>query len=445
MARRDLSTRDASAYAQSALDIVLDAEKVATAPRVAQQTVEEAMYGAGVLEYTSTRDVTRVLFISRDTELLNPTTQTLDGFLNLSDLFEEVHVLILRQGIETTHPVLRVAPNVWLYTATAKNWWWTPVRGLDLLHRQLSFASGFRPDLIVARDPFECGLVARIAGRKYQRPTQLHVLEDYTTKEFTDANRHNTWRRWMPKYLVPKFPSVRTATMALQDLLEKRFTIPVIDTLPRFHNYTSHITAPLTVDLKTIYQPFVFIMLFVGTLSHQSTLYRAIDAARFALRNPRVGLVVVGDGPTRSEFEKRAKILEIDRQVVFERRAVDVNAYLKSANVLIVTDTDEDSEDVVLRGAAAGVPMVLAETPQRHDLFPHGEAAFLCPPTDVQAFTDRINDLLNDISLRGQFTRATQALMSAKFHEDPEIYRQAYRASIEQALFVEADQKDADE
>ena len=150
-------------------------------------------------------------------------------------------------------------------------------------------------------------------------------------------------------------------------------------------------------------------------------------------------MIVLGNGSTKGESEKRAKVLGIQRQVIFEPKVADVVPYLKSANLMIVTDTDSDSEELVLKGAATGVPMVMARTEKREDIFSHGESAFLCEATDVQAFTHRIDDLLNDVDLRQQFTKNSQEIIRSQFHRDPVEYQEAYRISIEQAFFIESE------
>ena len=184
-------------------------------------------------------------------------------------------------------------------------------------------------------------------------------------------------------------------------------------------------------------------MLYIGKLNHDSTLFRAIDASRFALRNQRVGLVVLGDGPAKLEFQKRAKILGIEKQVVFEKMPADIVPYMKSASLLIATDTDTDSDDIVFKAAAAGLPLVMSRTPSRDDVFEHGVSGYLCEATDVQAFTDRISDVLNNITLRKVFVERAQSAIEYKFHQDPEYYKEAYRTSIEQALFVVEDSEAA--
>ncbi len=444
MARRNLSRVDASEYERSSLEYVLEKEK-RQMDDTRYLSVEEAIKEEAVYEVKSDRDVTRVLFISQDESLLNPTKQSLDGYINLSDLFDEVHILILRQGIEPKNPVLRLQKNMWLYTASDKNWWFTPVKGKQLAEGQLVFAEGFRPDIIVARDPFESAVLAIYLGRKYGRPVQIHVLEDYTKKYFLLKNRHNRWRRFLPRFTIPRVISIRTSTRSLYELIIKRFSVKDTAILPRFNNYDSLIKAESTLDLRAKYKPFVFIMLYIGKLTYDSYLYRAIEAARLGLRNPHVGLIVIGEGPAKKEFEDKAKVLGIREKIVFETDIRDDTPYLKSANVLLVPDTDVNSEEVVLRGAAAGIPLLMSRTPVREDVFMDGESAFLCNPESVDEFSLKLNILMNDITLRRHMIQSAQDIIKSKFHEDPVKYRTAYRETIEDVLFIENDEEEIDD
>ena len=162
MAKRDIVNFDASDRAASELEYVLKKDtKAEAAPRI---SVAEAISQPRVFQMDSTRTTTRVLFVSQDASLLNPEKQSLDGFLNLHELFQEVHVLILRQGIEAKNPVFRVARNVWLYTASSRYWWAIPSAGIKLVEEQMVFAAGFRPLPKPARIPRFVGLLPLLWG-----------------------------------------------------------------------------------------------------------------------------------------------------------------------------------------------------------------------------------------------------------------------------------------
>ena len=436
MARRDLSKYDASDRASLELEYIIKDRKVSEAAKEKTVSVEKAISDKRLVENKENRNVTRVLFISKDTELLNPSQQTLDGYLNISDLFAEVHILILRPGIPTNKPVLRAAPNVWIYTATAKVWWQTPKAGVKLAEEQLEFASGFRPDLIVARDPFESALVAKELGQKYNRPTQLHILEDYTSEKFAKENKNNFWRKFILFSTSRGFASVRTSTSKILEVAAKRFSAPDIKELPKFNNYESLITLDKKVDVKEIYKPFVFFMLYVGSLDNVKDVFTIMDSTRSFLRNPRIGLLILGDGKEKDEVAKRAKLLGIEKQVIVESREIDVVSYLKSSNILFVSQTSVESEELVIKAAAAGIPMIMAKTERREDLFRDQEDALLCEPGNQTDFAQSAHELINSISLREKFVRNGQELVRQQFHTDPKSYQTAYRESIEEALFV---------
>lgn len=435
MARRDLSRTDAADYERSSLEYALTRDR-RQQDSTKYLSVEEALRDEAVYEVKTERDVTRVLFISRDESLLNLAQQSLDGYTNIADLFDEVHILILRQGIEAKTPVIRVSENVWLYTAAHAHWWRTPAAGLTLAQSQLVFAEGFRPDIIVARDPFESAWLGLSLSRQYNRPLQVHVLENYFSEDFLEE-KGNRWRRYIARYVLSQVESVRTTTRVLFDHLKQRHNFTDLALLPRFNNYESLMNIPATIDLKEKYKPFVFTMLYVGKLTHDSAFPKALDSARFGLRNPHLGLIVLGSGKAQKEFEERATVLQVREQVVFEPTIKDPIPYMKSASVLIVPDTTPESEEIVLQGAAAGVPLILARTPQREDLFIDGESALLCDPDSIDDFSLKLNILLNDVLLRKQMAEAAQDMIRLRFHENRAEYESAYRESIEQVLFLE--------
>jgi glycosyltransferase involved in cell wall biosynthesis len=147
-------------------------------------------------------------------------------------------------------------------------------------------------------------------------------------------------------------------------------------------------------------------------------------------------MVVLGEGVAKSEFVKRSRVLGIEQQVIFETGLPNITAYINSAHILVVTDIDGDSDELVLKAAACGIPMVMARNEKREDVFVHGESAFLCDPGDTQAFTDNIDILQNSIATRTALVENAKAIIRKKFHGNQAQYREAYRTSIEQAFFV---------
>jgi glycosyltransferase involved in cell wall biosynthesis len=434
MAKPDISNLDASVREASELQSVLSSESAKAEKRI---SVEDALRQPRVAVDTQGRTALRVLFISQDESLLNPDTQSLDGFINLANMFEEVHILILREGIRAKTPALRVSQNVWLYTAAAKHWFLTPQAAIELVEEQLVFAAGFRPDLIIARDPFESAIVAKKLKERFARPTQLHIVEDFLVPDFTKKRKHNRWRTYLARFTVQHFSSVRVSTDALCAKIQKQFAPKDLAVLPRYHNY-HHVRQRVTrIDLKGQYKQYVFLMVYAGDLSHTSDLFKAIDAARFVLRNPRVGLIVLGDGPAREECKRRAKLLGIEKQIIFEKRKSDLTSYVVSADLVLAPDTTSEVDEYIFSAAAAAVPVVMARTSHRADVFEDGVSAFLVDPEDTQTFSARIGELLNNVGLRKIVSESAVDAIERKFQQDPHYYKHLYQTTIEDALFVD--------
>ncbi len=440
MARRDLSTRNISDHAAGELEYVLTREKKKEAePTV---SVEEAMAEKPIFRANTDRDVTRVLFISTDIELLNPTKQTLDGYVDVSDLFDEVHILVMRIGIPPKNPVLRASQNVWIYTAAAQHWWELPRVGMKMVNDQLSFASGFRPDLIVARDPFESAWLANKVAKSFKRPAQLHVVEDFISPDFHNTQSGNFFRRFLPYFTINKFESIRTVTNAVAMKIKERFSPSDLKVLPRIQKYEAMILATADKCLSDKYNEFAVFLLYIGELTHKSGAFKVLEATKFILRNKRIGLIIIGEGSAKNEIQKQAKNMGILKQVIFEKENVELLPYLKGAHMLLVPDTTLKSEETVIKGAAAGIPLLIASTEKRDDIFTDKYSAYFVDPDNVETITKGISDLLNDVEGRSVMAKNAQDMISEKFHFDPTEYQAAYRLSIEEALFTESSKED---
>ncbi|MEM9336982.1 MAG: glycosyltransferase [Patescibacteria group bacterium] len=410
-----------------------------------QVAVEEAIQDAPVLEYDSGRSKTRVLFVTSDEAYINPTTDALGVFYDFARQFDEMHIIVLRAGIKPRTPSIRVRENIWLYIAHANYWWWTPVVASEVVAKnELVFASGFRPDVVVALEPYEAGLAARWIGKTYNRPVQVHVREDFYSRVFTRSNPHSWLRRRLAHYILRRSQQVAVATENIKHKLQARFSgIHTFHRLPRFHNFSAIQEATVTHSLRTTYPQYEFLMLYIGSLGYDSELHTVLDAVKYKLANPRVGLVIVGDGKAKGEFQRKAEKLGLATQVMFLPRDKKEISYLKTADVLLVSDVTGESNEVVLRGVAAGIPMILSETELRSDLFKDGESAFLYQSRDRADLTQRVNSFFHERERYSlQFKDRMKLLLQDKLHEDPVTYRTQFRDVVE-SVFLEEDEHES--
>jgi glycosyltransferase involved in cell wall biosynthesis len=97
----------------------------------------------------------------------------------------------------------------------------------------------------------------------------------------------------------------------------------------------------------------------------------------------------------------------------------------------LCTDTTEISDEIVIKAAASGLPLLVAQTPMRADLFVDGESAFLVEKEDTIGFSQKLTKFLNTNALRTQFKTNALDIVKTRLHEDPDAYVQAYKNAIE--------------
>lgn len=443
MKKNALSHYDISERQQNVLNKLLSSKQSAKHSVINNSNLEEARFGKALYEVETTRDQTRILFISHDEGLLSGGAHSIDGYLNLGEVFDEVHIILLRTGnAPVRFPVLRVSAKVWLYIASAKDWWRTPFTALSVIDEHLAFAGGFRADIIIAHDPFESALVAKIASDRYDRPHQIHIQNDFLQPHFLLSDDHPRLRRWLGKYLLKRAVSVRTASDQISRMVHNRFPqILDVETLPRFNKYEKALDEPIVHDLKYLYPKFTFTILYVGSLNHDNLIHQIIDGIRPVCKHSNVGLVIVGAGPAKADLEKRVKRLRIEQHVVFETAVTKQTDYLKTADVLIVTDKTNVSDELVIQGAVFQTILVTVPTTIRTDLFEHNSSILFFEPGKSNMISAHLDELINNKTLGVQLAQRARKVIKERLFDNSTLYRQKYRESIEKVLFIEDEVK----
>lgn len=122
--------------------------------------------------------------------------------------------------------------------------------------------------------------------------------------------------------------------------------------------------------------------------------------AKLAPANPRLRLVVVGEGARAAELRALAEQLDLSAQVRFTGLRRDVPRLLPAFDVACLTSRYECAPLAVIEAMAAGVPVVTADVGAVRDMVTDGVEGYVVPPGDVGAFADRIARLAGDADLR---------------------------------------------
>ncbi len=425
---------DPSKRAEAILDHILDTELSVEAKSEPKVSVKEALRSRQVLDSDTGRNKARVVFVTTDESVLVKDSLQQMEYLTLSSLFDELHVMILlgRSGKDAFE---RAGNNLWVYKVHQKHWWQLPKASLEAARAALTFNGSVRPDVVVGVDPFEAGMGAYYIARDFERPLQIHIKTNFLDEAYSKMEKGNWWRIRYAKHLLKRVGSVRTTTANLKELLAKKYPrISDFEVLPRFYNFAGLAEAKPAFDLHQKYKNFMFVMVAFGPLTADSHLHDTFSALRKTLLNERIGLIVVGDGPAKSLFEEKVKILGIEKSVVFKKQPEDLPTYLKSADLLVQTDTSPDSEIIVMQAAAAGLPIAAFETELRLDLFKDGKSALLCKPKDLVSLTQKVTHFVNSLAIRAQLKNESKSIASSRLQENAESYYMAYQNTIERIL-----------
>jgi glycosyltransferase involved in cell wall biosynthesis len=157
----------------------------------------------------------------------------------------------------------------------------------------------------------------------------------------------------------------------------------------------------------------------VGTLGRlteikrQDLLLRAFAQAR--RHHPGAHLLVVGEGPLRSELTSLGSSLGLEGAVHFAGYQSEPAKYLAALDIFALTSRSEGMPLVVLEAWAAGVPVVASAVGGLPELVREGENGLLFPSGDESALTAALVALLDDPERRRRLGRAGRQTVAERF------------------------------
>ncbi len=118
------------------------------------------------------------------------------------------------------------------------------------------------------------------------------------------------------------------------------------------------------------------------------------------LHDPRLHVLVVGDGPRRAELEGIAAARGLERSVTFLGQRRDVVRLLAGADVFGLSSDHEGVPLSIMEAMAQGLPVVSTDVGAISDLVTDGEEGFLVDRGDSAALGARLRKLADDPGLR---------------------------------------------
>jgi glycosyltransferase involved in cell wall biosynthesis len=143
------------------------------------------------------------------------------------------------------------------------------------------------------------------------------------------------------------------------------------------------------------------VAIFVGRLTKQKSLTTLLRAVSIAVQScPSLHLVLLGDGPERSNLEAEAAALAITRHITFAGYHTEVGAYLRSAHMFVLPSVSEGVSNALLEAMSFGLPCLASAVGGNSEVLGHGKYGVLLPPNDVKAWARALEEMAAASSLR---------------------------------------------
>lgn len=249
----------------------------------------------------------------------------------------------------------------------------------------------FQPDLVHLVGPVVLGAIVPGIVRRLGIP----LIASYHT-DFGAYSQHygfgflkhgvNAWLRWIHNRCRINLCPSRFTMNVLRAAGFRRLRIwgRGVD-IERFHpRYRSEAWRP-AVGV----QPGERVVLYVGRVAAE----KRVDLLPEAIRGlPNTRLVIVGDGPFRSELQRRCAGLPV--HFTGYLKGDDLATAYASADVFVFTSDTDTFGQVVQEAMASALPVVAARAGGALDLIHHGQNGYLFTPGIVSDLRSRLREVL---------------------------------------------------
>ncbi len=140
-------------------------------------------------------------------------------------------------------------------------------------------------------------------------------------------------------------------------------------------------------------------LISLGDLIERKNYDTAIRAVAEA-KTPNLHYFICGKGPEEERLKALAERLGVSEQIHFLGFRSDINSLLVAADIFLFTTKQEGLPRSMMEAMASGLPVVASEIRGNTDLIKDGEGGYLCNPNDVQAFSDALDRLSANETLR---------------------------------------------
>jgi len=295
-------------------------------------------------------------------------------------------------------------------------------------------------EIVSAQDPFEYGRAARSAARGTKAKLHIQIHTDFRSPWFVKGKSlrapqvHmptlNRIRRLIADEVLPHADGIRVVSERVKNSVVERYGERIV--MPSVIPIAIDTEVPPSIPLPP--HSFTFTLMTVGRLEPEKRIEDIIAAlARVARPYASVGLMVVGEGRSRSHLEVMATKLGLQDRVLFLGARADAWGLMQSAQAYIQASAYEGYGRTLLEAALARIPIITTDVGIVGEVFKGYEDVLSVPPGDPAALALSIAGLVEDVQARKSLVMSAE--LKARTHLSaflnlPELIANDYAQTI---------------
>lgn len=286
---------------------------------------------------------------------------------------------------------------------------WNAVRMARVFRR-------FRPDIVHTRNwtCIDAVVGARLAGV----PVVIHGEHG---REATDPDGHDSGRRRIRRWLAPMVTRFVAVSRDLARWLVEDVGVPARKVTQIYNGVDTSRFAPgdrqqARAAARLPGEP--VLVGIVGRLDPVKDHVGLIGAFARVARGRRVGLVIVGDGPSRPELESHILAAGLADQAWCLGERDDVPTILRALDCFVLSSVGEGISNAILEAMATGLPLVATRVGGNGELVDDGVTGTLVPARAPGALAAALERYADSPALRRAHGEAGRARVLANFSLD---------------------------
>ena len=296
-------------------------------------------------------------------------------------------------------------------------------------------------EVVSAHDPFEQGYAALRAVRGTNAKLHVQLHTDPFSPWFVKSGNWrspqvrmpflNSIRRRLADKVLPKAAGICTVSKRVKDSLIVRYGTRIKE--PSIIPVAVSSTVQPKVALPA--NPFAFSLIAASRLEPEKRIEDILAALALVVPHyPSAGLFIAGEGRERARLEKMARMLKLEKHVVFLGWRTDAQGLMQSAQAFIQASAYEGYGMTFVEAALAKVPIITTDVGIIGEVFKGYDDVLAAPVADPTALSLHIVGLIEDMRVRFELPRHAQETALAHLASQPADHAAAIAADLAKVL-----------